>query len=63
MFFWYLDRLIGVNQSRTLEYMEILPHNLPETSTLNVEISPLLCGFIWRCGRIIAQGGFYVARF
>jgi len=37
--------------------MDIGPYNLPETSTVNVEISPLLRGFIWKFRRIIAQAG------
>jgi hypothetical protein len=27
-------------QHRTLEYMEILPHNLPESTTVSVGITP-----------------------
>jgi hypothetical protein len=37
--------------------MDIGPHNLPERSAMNVEIRPLLCGFIWKFRRIIAQEG------
>jgi hypothetical protein len=37
--------------------MDISPYNPPETSTVGVEIIPLLGGFIWRCGGIIAQAG------
>jgi hypothetical protein len=33
------------------------PHNLPERSTVTVEMSPLLCGFIGKFHRIIAQTG------
>jgi hypothetical protein len=35
--------------------MDIGPYILPERSTMNVEISPLLYGFIWKFRRIIAQ--------
>jgi hypothetical protein len=37
--------------------MAIRPYNPPETSTVNVEISPLRRGFIWKFRRIIAQAG------
>jgi hypothetical protein len=37
--------------------MDIRPYYLPETSTVNVEISPLLHGFIWKFRCIIAQAG------
>jgi hypothetical protein len=33
-------------ESRTLDYMDINPYNPPETSTVGVEIIPLLGGFI-----------------
>jgi hypothetical protein len=35
--------------------MDIGLYNLPERSTVNVEISSLLGGFIWKFRRIIAQ--------
>jgi hypothetical protein len=41
----------------TLDYMDISPYSPPETSTVGVEIIPLLGGFIWQCGGIIAQAG------
>jgi hypothetical protein len=41
----------------TLVYMDISPYNPPETSTVGVEIIPLLGGFIWQRGGIIAQAG------
>jgi hypothetical protein len=37
--------------------MDISPYSPPETSTVGVEIIPLLGGFIWQCGGIIAQAG------
>jgi hypothetical protein len=37
--------------------MDIRPDNLPEHSAVHVKISPLLCGFIGRCRRIIPQAG------
>jgi hypothetical protein len=43
--------------SPTLDYMDIAPYILPERSMVNVEISPLLRGFIWKFRRIIAQAG------
>jgi hypothetical protein len=57
MFFQSLELLIGVDQSRTLDYTDISPYNLLEDLTVNVKISPLLCGFIWKFRRIIAQAG------
>jgi hypothetical protein len=41
----------------TLEYMDFGPYNPRETSTLDVEISPLLRRFSWQRGGIIAQPG------
>jgi hypothetical protein len=41
----------------TLDYMDIGPYYLPETSTVHVEISPLRRGFIWKFRCIIAQAG------
>jgi hypothetical protein len=41
----------------TLDYIDISPYSPPETSTVDVEIIPLLGGFIWPCGGIIAQAG------
>jgi hypothetical protein len=35
--------------------MDIDQDKLPETSTVHVEISPLISGFMWRFRRIIAQ--------
>src|SRR5512132_439142 len=37
--------------------MDISPYYLPETSTVNVEISPLRRRCIWKFRRIIAQAG------
>jgi hypothetical protein len=37
--------------------MDIRPDNLPETSTVNVEINPRRRGFIWKFRRIIPQAG------
>jgi hypothetical protein len=47
-----LQHCIGI----TLDYMDIGPYILPERSTVNVEISPLLGGFRWKFRRIITQG-------
>ena len=44
-------------------YLEICPHNLPERSTVNVEISPLLRRFIRKFRRIVAHKRFYGSRF
>jgi hypothetical protein len=53
-----LNQLATAQRFRsTLDYMDIRPYNLPERSTVNVEISPLLRGFIWTFRRIIAQPG------
>src|SRR5262245_55645030 len=41
----------------TRDYMDISLYNPPETSTVGVEIIPLLGGYIWQCGGIIAQAG------
>jgi hypothetical protein len=41
----------------TLDYMDISPYNLPERSTVHVELSPLRRGFIWKFRCIIAQPG------
>src|SRR5262245_55622880 len=37
--------------------MDISLYNPPETSTVGVEIIPLLGGYIWQCGGLIAQAG------
>ena len=37
--------------------MDIGPYDLPETSTVNIEISPLLRGFIGKFRSMIAQAG------
>ena len=42
---------------RTRDYMDISLYNPPETSTVDVAISPLLGGYIWQCGGIRAQAG------
>jgi hypothetical protein len=38
--------------------MDIGPDNLPERSTMTVEISPLIHRFMLKWRRIIAQAGF-----
>jgi hypothetical protein len=39
--------------------MDVGRHNPPEASTVNVEISSLLGGFIWPCGGIIPWAGIF----
>ena len=65
-----LVKICTVNLPRSLEeqlpnadYIDISPYNPSETSTVDVEIIPLLRGFIWPCGGIIAQAGCYLSRF
>src|SRR5262245_8619963 len=49
--------------SRTLDYIDIRPDILPQTSTVGVEICSRSRGYMLKCCRIVAQGGCYGSRF
>jgi hypothetical protein len=54
---WFLVFFPLCRRHLTRDYLDNRPDNLPEHSAVNVKISPLVCGFIRRCRRIIPQPG------